>query len=64
MKDFLFTHSMLTVMVMAMVMNLQSMLPVNPMFLAYISQGGDCNDSEPLAWTGAQEVCDGVDNNW
>jgi phosphatidylglycerophosphate synthase len=27
------------------------------------SSGGDCDDSEPLAWTGASEVCDGVDND-
>ncbi len=24
---------------------------------------GDCNDNEPLAWTDAPEVCDGVDND-
>ena len=24
---------------------------------------GDCNDGEPLAWTGNTEVCDGVDND-
>lgn len=25
--------------------------------------GPDCNDNEPLAWTGAAEVCDDVDND-
>ena len=29
----------------------------------YVSNTGDCNDTEALAWTGATEVCDGVDNN-
>ena len=29
----------------------------------YVDNDGDCNDAEPLAWTGAAEVCDGVDNN-
>ena len=29
----------------------------------YTSASGDCDDKEPLAWTGATEVCDEVDNN-
>jgi hypothetical protein len=29
----------------------------------YLSTGGDCNDAEPLAYTGAAEVCDDVDND-
>jgi hypothetical protein len=30
----------------------------------FVSNTGDCDDTEPLAWTGAEEVCgDGVDNN-
>lgn len=29
----------------------------------YTSTSDDCNDSEPLAWTGALESCDGIDNN-
>ncbi len=29
----------------------------------WITVGGDCNDTEPSAWTGATEVCDGVDND-
>ena len=29
----------------------------------YVSNADDCDDGEPLAWTGATEVCDGVDNN-
>lgn len=29
----------------------------------WVTNDGDCNDSEPLAWTGATEVCDEVDNN-
>ena len=29
----------------------------------YVSNANDCNDSEPLAWTSAPEVCDGVDND-
>ncbi|MEC8278590.1 MAG: BspA family leucine-rich repeat surface protein, partial [Myxococcota bacterium] len=29
----------------------------------YVDNGGDCNDNEALAWTGALETCDGVDNN-
>ncbi|MCB9795588.1 MAG: hypothetical protein H6741_23035 [Alphaproteobacteria bacterium] len=29
----------------------------------YISSGGDCDDGEPLAWTGATESCDEVDND-
>jgi hypothetical protein len=28
-----------------------------------VTNAGDCNDDEPLAWTGATEVCDGVDND-
>ena len=29
----------------------------------YLSVGGDCDDTESLAWTGALEVCDDVDND-
>ena len=29
----------------------------------YVSNSNDCNDAEALAWTGASESCDGVDNN-
>ncbi|MCK6516040.1 hypothetical protein L6R46_13390 [Myxococcota bacterium] len=29
----------------------------------YITASGDCDDKEPLAWTGAVEVCDEVDND-
>lgn len=28
-----------------------------------VNSADDCNDDEPLAWTGADEVCDGVDND-
>jgi hypothetical protein len=28
-----------------------------------VTNDGDCDDSEPLAWTGAPEICDGIDNN-
>jgi hypothetical protein len=28
-----------------------------------VTNGGDCNDGDPLAWTGAPEVCDGSDND-
>jgi len=28
-----------------------------------VATAGDCDDTEPLAWTGAREVCDGVDND-
>ena len=29
-----------------------------------VDQAGDCDDAEPLAWTGAEDVCgDGVDND-
>jgi hypothetical protein len=28
-----------------------------------VNNAMDCDDDEPLAWTGAVEVCDGVDNN-
>ena len=24
----------------------------------------DCDDTEEFAWTGAMEICDGVDNNY
>ena len=29
----------------------------------YVGNGNDCNDDESLAWTGAAESCDDVDNN-
>ena len=29
----------------------------------YVDNNGDCDDLEPLAWTGASELCDGVDND-
>ena len=29
----------------------------------YVTNTDDCNDSEPLAWTGATDSCDGIDNN-
>lgn len=29
----------------------------------FILQDGDCDDTQAAAWTGAVEVCDGVDNN-
>ncbi len=29
----------------------------------YVENADDCNDLEPLAYTGAVETCDGVDNN-
>jgi hypothetical protein len=29
----------------------------------YVSNAEDCDDDEPLAWTGAAEGCDGVDND-
>ncbi|MSQ00559.1 MAG: hypothetical protein EXR71_01540 [Myxococcales bacterium] len=29
----------------------------------YVGNSGDCDDANPLAWTGNLEVCDGVDNN-
>ncbi|MBN2798535.1 MAG: putative metal-binding motif-containing protein [Deltaproteobacteria bacterium] len=29
----------------------------------YTSLSGDCDDGAPLAWSGAAELCDGVDNN-
>ncbi len=28
-----------------------------------VDNAGDCNDSEPLAWSSAEESCDGIDNN-
>ncbi|MFM2163527.1 MAG: hypothetical protein RLZZ383_3039 [Pseudomonadota bacterium] len=31
--------------------------------LGYATNEGDCNDFDPLAWTGAPEICDGIDNN-
>ncbi len=31
--------------------------------LGFVSEGGDCDDLEPLAHPGADEVCDGVDND-
>ncbi|MFN7142841.1 MAG: MopE-related protein, partial [Myxococcota bacterium] len=29
----------------------------------WVGSGGDCDDSEPFAWTGATELCDSVDND-
>ncbi|MCB9758477.1 MAG: putative metal-binding motif-containing protein [Alphaproteobacteria bacterium] len=29
----------------------------------YVSVGGDCDDAEPAAWPGADEVCDDIDND-
>ena len=29
----------------------------------YVAQGGDCNDSDPEIHPGAEEICDGKDNN-
>ena len=29
----------------------------------YVANTADCNDAEPLAWIGAPEYCDGVDND-
>ena len=29
----------------------------------YVDNSDDCDDTEPLAWTGASEVCDGADND-
>ena len=29
----------------------------------YVANMDDCNDSEPTAWSGALEYCDGIDNN-
>ncbi|MBN2798534.1 MAG: putative metal-binding motif-containing protein, partial [Deltaproteobacteria bacterium] len=29
----------------------------------YVAAGDDCDDSAPLAWEGAEERCDGVDND-
>ena len=34
-----------------------------PFFDLYVGNADDCDDGEPLAWTGATEVCDGVDND-
>jgi hypothetical protein len=31
--------------------------------VGYVDNTEDCNDAEPLAWTGAPEVCDEVDND-
>ncbi|MBM4391296.1 MAG: putative metal-binding motif-containing protein [Deltaproteobacteria bacterium] len=31
--------------------------------VGWVAVGGDCNDAEPKAWTGAAEVCDLIDNN-
>ena len=31
--------------------------------LNYVSIAGDCNDSSAVAYTGANEVCDGIDND-
>ncbi|MEZ4317650.1 MAG: MopE-related protein [Myxococcota bacterium] len=30
---------------------------------SYVDNPGDCNDQQPLAWGGAEEICDGVDND-
>jgi hypothetical protein len=30
---------------------------------SYVDNPGDCNDSQPFAWTNADEVCDQVDND-
>jgi len=30
---------------------------------SYVGGAGDCDDTEPQAWTDADEVCDGVDND-
>ncbi|MFZ5482495.1 MAG: MopE-related protein [Myxococcota bacterium] len=31
--------------------------------IGYVANGNDCNDAEALAWTGAGETCDSVDND-
>ena len=31
--------------------------------LGYVDNARDCDDAEPLAWWGAEELCDGVDND-
>jgi hypothetical protein len=43
-------------------------LPSDPTLACGVQPGfadtaDDCNDLEPLAWVGAEEVCDGVDND-
>ncbi len=30
---------------------------------AYVTETGDCNDKEPNVYPGAEEICDGLDNN-
>ncbi|MEC7984541.1 MAG: putative metal-binding motif-containing protein, partial [Myxococcota bacterium] len=29
----------------------------------YVSTGGDCDDASDLSYPGAEEICDGLDNN-
>jgi len=40
--------------------DLSVVCPLPPGFVANLD---DCDDNEPLAWTGADEVCDGADND-